>query len=391
MAKPNSIPLSWDIEDRQFGYFDLYHSAVDGIFNETNYPVQIFYTQEFLLAEQWLCEHINDESTTTKLNTELLQQRIIGFDKENKVVFRRGEETFTCLIQVCVAFQDPSCVGHFIPKVLLFHCRQSKVLPPTLIRILESSWYLKCGVGMHGLGGDCGGMNRDFGINMRGMIELQEFTNLGLKHSITKCFPGVDAPKYKSITTSNWERSQLSHKQLMYSSLDAVYGYALGLYYIIGQRIAFNAEEDTLTMLRRCLAEKKLKKQAKRSQKSRYAKGRNRKKRSQHKDGDATSGSCSLLVKNLPQNMNNQTLLQLFRKYGWIKRHAMRRNESRGKVAVIEYGNSYHAGLAHQEMNGTVVGGNKLIIFFLHSRNGTTHTIQKSDPTVETGKLETNI
>jgi len=206
----------WNIEETEYpGNFNLTHFVINELYQKYQFQAHIFYTKNCDGANVWIRRHL------------LLQHdnNIIGFDTESKVIRKKGEPTHICLIQLAITPKEDDAN----PQVLLFHCRKDKELPQELIWVMESSHFLKCGVGLKGAHGDCAGMLRDFNVNMNGIVELFDHTKVGLKKSISKYFRNVQCPSYKSICTSNWLVVNLNNKQMMYASLDAIYGERLAV------------------------------------------------------------------------------------------------------------------------------------------------------------------
>jgi len=243
--------MSWQIESYGNGCFTLSHFVLDEIFTCFQYKINIFLTKEHESANDWIQFHINSQKNV----------RLIGFDTEAQCGHRKGEKPRTCLIQLCVEnHYNNSEKGWF---VLLYHCPRNNRLPKNLVKVIESDKYLKCGIGIIGLGGDARDLLTHFGVNMRGAIDLFDVTKEGLKKSMSQICRGMEVPSYKSICTSNWGNKSLDKRQIMYSSLDAFYGICLAQHYEKKGEV-FEPTEDARTMVERLEAEKKARETAKR-------------------------------------------------------------------------------------------------------------------------------
>jgi len=235
----------------------LEHNILNEIYQTWEFSVDVCVTQREHTATRFLQEFVIDRGI-----------RLIGFDLESKPGFKKGEKPRITLFQFAVEVNSQIFV-------LLYHTpRPHSMIPFSIVDILEDARFLKCGVGVNGLGSDCHGLYTQFGINTRGSIELLEFTKEGLKAAVAKISRGVKAPKYSDVCSSNWGRPQLNQKQIMYATLDAVYGLCLAQHC---QKMGHQLEnpEDTATAINRLVHEK----QQRQTEKRRLARERKRIKR----------------------------------------------------------------------------------------------------------------
>jgi len=161
----------------------------------------IMVTGQHSVVNQWIKKNIYQEDTD-----------FVGFDTESNP--HRNWEV--CLIQICTVDEKFN-----IPRVLLWCCPNCHDIPSALRCVLEDENILKCGVG---LGGDIRLMKNRFRVNFRGAFDVMEFTDKGLKKSVSEIV-GVEIPPYKDICISKWYQKHLEKRQIMYGALDAIYGH----------------------------------------------------------------------------------------------------------------------------------------------------------------------
>lgn len=102
--------------------------------------------------------------------------------------------------------------------------RPSKACVPILDAILADDSIIKTGVSIHN---DCVELYEYFGIESRSRLDLAEYVRVdkgrntpGLKR-LAASILGVDLPKPKRISRSNWSRVPLTSRQVAYAAWDA--------------------------------------------------------------------------------------------------------------------------------------------------------------------------
>lgn len=135
--------------------------------------------------------------------------RVLGFDTETKPAYRKGESYPIALIQL-------STESH----AFLFRVQDGRI-PGGLKRIMEDPGILKIG---QGLKHEMRLLKKELGVNGRGFIDM-----LDIAHKLD-CVPksvrGLSGiflgfRIIKSSQRTNWARSRLTDKQLLYAATDA--------------------------------------------------------------------------------------------------------------------------------------------------------------------------
>ena len=157
----------------------------------------------------------------------------IGFDMEWTVKYVTGQPPRPAsLIQLC--FIDPSLVahdGHRYHCYLLhiYHVGGGVSAAPSLVRLLSSETEIKkAGVGIHN---DSLKLARDFGIEMKGLVDLSELSNKAQlsvaqpqKWSLAALAETLlkgRVRKSQHLRCSDWERAVLTDEQKLYAVTDA--------------------------------------------------------------------------------------------------------------------------------------------------------------------------
>ncbi|KAH8916113.1 ribonuclease H-like protein [Atractiella rhizophila] len=155
--------------------------------------------------------------TSTVSTLRESSETVLGFDMEWNVGFY-GKQGKTALIQI----------GDLKTVLLVPIFRMSK-FPDTLKYLLEDKSVLKVGVN---IGGDARKLYRDFGVALKGVIELSDVARsvdlerwqhkrgLIALQTLTGYYTDLYLPK-GSVRTSNWER-QLDEEQQNYSRDDVL-------------------------------------------------------------------------------------------------------------------------------------------------------------------------
>jgi hypothetical protein len=97
-----------------------------------------------------------------------------------------------------------------------------KVFPPLLKELLEDDSILKVGVGVRGDGWN---VQRDYNVAVKCVFDLNMITRGSLEDIACRVIPGKQTWKNIRITTSNWERTELTDEQLAYAARDAFAGH----------------------------------------------------------------------------------------------------------------------------------------------------------------------
>lgn len=140
---------------------------------------------------------------------------VLGMDTESKPTFKKGDHTFTSLLQlsnsqVCVIF-----------RILLLYTPRNP-LPLLLKELLEYPHVKKVGVGVQD---DVAKMNREeYGVQAQGVHDILDIP------ITSRCQPksmkGLAAMflggrMQKNAATSNWENPKLTQNQVIYAATDA--------------------------------------------------------------------------------------------------------------------------------------------------------------------------
>lgn len=154
---------------------------------------------------------INTLEQCHEISEELAKATLLGFDTESKPTFTKGEvQTGPHLIQLATA--EKAYLFQVSPEILNF-------LKP----FLENTNQLKVGFGLKN---DLH-LFRKKGVELHRVIELSKLFSsfgmtspLGIKNAMALLFQ-VHFPKSKSISTSNWEKKNLTIPQIQYAAADA--------------------------------------------------------------------------------------------------------------------------------------------------------------------------
>lgn len=172
----------------------------------------------------------------------------IGFDIEEKPVFKAGQKTVTSLLQF--APMASSVVNQVVHHpVLLYSIFHDNGRTPVVVQqALMNSMIKKYGVGIHTdrqvlkahLPSKLSPKSFDAFVELGPMAFAANVVTrpgIGLKHLITELL-GVEAVAYKKKRTalSDWERLDLNEKQLKYAAMDAFA--AIEIYTLLSARLA---------------------------------------------------------------------------------------------------------------------------------------------------------
>lgn len=160
--------------------------------------------------------------------------RVVGFDIEWTVTYQRGvPPPPVALVQFCFVECINNPQGGDVlrrSRCFLLHICHSGITPK-LADLLCCSTIFKVGVGIRG---DSLKLGRDFGLEMRGVVDLKEMANgreiacVGTKTvqswslaALTELVLRCKLPKDRAIRCSNWEVYPLSRAQQQYAAADA--------------------------------------------------------------------------------------------------------------------------------------------------------------------------
>ena len=144
---------------------------------------------------------------------EILAAGVAGFDTEAKPTFRAGEKSGGPHV-VQFALTDRA----FIFQLHRRHCHR------VVAGLIESDKVLKVGFGLKN---DHGQIRNRLGVRPTNVLDLDHiFRRRGYKGQIgvraaMGAVLGMNFPKSKSITTSNWAAVELTQRQLQYAANDA--------------------------------------------------------------------------------------------------------------------------------------------------------------------------
>ena len=133
----------------------------------------------------------------------------LGFDVETRPSFKKGDYYPPALIQVA----DEDCV-------YLFRICKTKTFTP-LLSLLESSTVLKTGVAIKD---DVKELKAMAEFEPAGFVEVTDITRpLGYENRGLRALAGLllKGRISKAAQVSNWEREELSQKQILYAATDA--------------------------------------------------------------------------------------------------------------------------------------------------------------------------
>ena len=156
---------------------------------------------------------VESQASADAAMLELLAADVLGFDSESKPTFAKGEvSTGPHLIQLATD-----------TKAYLFQTWRPFGMDGVKA-VLESEAILKVGFG---LDGDKHSLLVRFGIALTNTLDLAralreetERNTIGARTAVVRCF-GQKLQKSRRISTSNWARSQLNDRQLLYAADDA--------------------------------------------------------------------------------------------------------------------------------------------------------------------------
>jgi len=151
-----------------------------------------------------LCIRVAQSPEDVDAWIKALRPTVLGLDIEWKPVFSKAyKENRASLLQL-------SCND----DVLLVQLFQVPV-PPALQEVLADERVKKVGVGIVG---DALKMQRDWGIEVNGLVSLGQGRSLA---KVAYAATDIKLSKKKNICLSNWENQTLSSAQIIYAALDA--------------------------------------------------------------------------------------------------------------------------------------------------------------------------
>lgn len=157
---------------------------------------------------------INNEKDLNLSVDKIKKSKIIGFDTEQKAVFKKGAKASKIAI-IQIADKD---------NAYIFQIQQIKDISE-LLSILSSSKITKVGIGLKN---DVSVLYSEFGIRLNSYIDFGVLfrsklfykNDLGAKKA-TLLFLNQKLQKSKNISRSNWENKELSSSQIKYAAEDA--------------------------------------------------------------------------------------------------------------------------------------------------------------------------
>ncbi|MEQ8926197.1 MAG: 3'-5' exonuclease [Fulvivirga sp.] len=140
---------------------------------------------------------------------ELSKEKVVGFDTESKPAFKKGEYNHISLLQIAT-------------EEKAFLIRVNKVgIPAELKRFLESEKIIKVGVALRD---DLKDLRKLSPMNPKGFVELNHLVKeIGIESNglrkLTAIILGFRISKSAQVT--NWEKEELTEKQIYYAATDA--------------------------------------------------------------------------------------------------------------------------------------------------------------------------
>lgn len=144
-----------------------------------------------------------------RAETDIRQERVVGFDTETRPAFTRGESYPPCLFQAATA-----------RVVYLFQLHRTNAFP-LLAEMLSASHIIKAGVAV---ADDLRTLKRVFPVSEKNVVDLgivarrSGLDQTGLRN-LAGMFMGIRIPK--GVKTSNWAAPHLTAQQITYAATDA--------------------------------------------------------------------------------------------------------------------------------------------------------------------------
>jgi ribonuclease D len=136
-------------------------------------------------------------------------EQVVGLDTETKPTFKKNQFHLPCLVQIATA-----------SVVYLFQLKRMDFSGP-LAEILENPALIKAGVGM---ANDLSSLKRVFPFEPQNIVDLSLVAQRqGIKQSGVRNLAArlLGFRVTKDSSTSNWDRFQLTPKQIAYAATDA--------------------------------------------------------------------------------------------------------------------------------------------------------------------------
>ncbi len=161
---------------------------------------------------------IKNQADSDKAIDIIRNHRIVGFDTEQKPTFRKGEvANGISLMQIATKLE-----------CFIFQIKQIKNIRP-ILNILGDSTIVKVGSGLRG---DKSTLAKEFRVSLKKTIDLGVLFKSGLGHEhdigIKKTVAsilGKRITKSRNMSTSNWEKKDLSDSQIKYAAEDSFAAY----------------------------------------------------------------------------------------------------------------------------------------------------------------------
>jgi ribonuclease D len=136
-------------------------------------------------------------------------EQVVGLDTETKPAFQKNQFHLPCLVQIATA-----------SEVYLFQLRRME-FSGVLAEVLENPALIKAGVG---LANDLSSLKKVFPFEPQNIVDLSRVAQRhGIKQSGIRNLAArlLGFRVSKGSATSNWDRSQLTPKQIAYAATDA--------------------------------------------------------------------------------------------------------------------------------------------------------------------------
>lgn len=136
-------------------------------------------------------------------------EKVVGLDTETRPAFRKGQFYQPCLVQIATA-----------SAVYLFQLKRME-FSGALVEILENAALIKAGIG---LADDFKGLKKVFPFEPQNLVDLSLVAQAqGFKQSSVRSLAAhlLGFRVTKGSSTSNWDKPQLTPKQIAYAATDA--------------------------------------------------------------------------------------------------------------------------------------------------------------------------
>jgi len=188
-------------------------SSIDNIKNITKEDLSVYSIEEYSADRKTFV--INNDIDSNKAVEKIISNhRLVGFDTEKKPTFTKNTKSNgTSLIQISTK-----------NECYIFQIKQIKNIRP-ILNILSNNTIFKVG---SGLKSDKSSLAKEFKISLRQAIDISSLfksklghrNEVGIKNAVSAILK-KNILKSKKMSTSNWEKNNLTENQIKYASEDA--------------------------------------------------------------------------------------------------------------------------------------------------------------------------